>query len=91
MFKPIASAAVSLALIAGSASVALAQKTDEQCRAEFAQFNAADSRYEEVRSKVDTNQDGTISQDEYIVACKEGVMAQALPEHKQGAPGSVTN
>lgn len=56
---------------------------DEQCKAEFAKVDADrndrldDDRlrdYDTVMSQVDVDKDGSISADEYIVACKAGAL-----------------
>lgn len=56
---------------------------DVKCKAEFAKADAnRDERlkddenrdYDQVKSQVDVNKDGEISADEYIVACKQGIL-----------------
>lgn len=68
--------------IAAQTPGAEAQPPEEQCIARFAEPEATfDQRlagseapeYDQVKSQVDTNRDGVISSDEYIVACREGV------------------
>ena len=52
--------------------------TDDDCKAQFSRSDMQSSEYDTVRTDVDANKDGQISEEEYVVACKEGIFAKVM-------------